>query len=191
MNDVTPIAPTRHKLDVSAFYRMAEAGIIGESDRIELIDGELIDMAPIGQDHAGMVGILNETLVLECAGRAIVSVQNPLRVNDLNQPQPDFIVSHRRADYYRTGERAGPADVLLVIEVSDSSLCFDRTVKLGIYARAGLPEYWIVDLTNRAVIIHRQPSGASYGDVRTLTVGISLPLAADPDLVIDLAKIIG
>jgi len=162
--DNVGFAPARHKLDVDDFFRMADAGIFGRDDRIELIDGDLIDMAPIGQGHEAVVGGLNEALVLACAGRAIVWPQNSLRLNRLNVPQPDFTVLRRRADFYATGERPGPADVLLLVEVADSSLTFDRTVKLPLYARANIAEYWIVDLKRRVIEAYRRPVGDGYAE---------------------------
>jgi Uma2 family endonuclease len=107
--DDAAVLPARHRLDVDDVRRMAEAGIFGEDDRIELIDGDLIDMAPIGQVHAAVVTGLTETLVLACAGRAIVSPQNPIRLDRSSEPRPDLAVLRRRADVYATGERPGPS----------------------------------------------------------------------------------
>ena len=190
MNDLSAVL-TRHKLDVDAFYRMAEAGIIGEKDRIELIDGEMIDMAPIGQGHYGSVNRLTNIFVLAFDGRAVVSVQNPLRLSTADEPLPDFTILRWRDDFYGSGERPRPDDVILVVEVADSSLRYDRTVKLELYARSGLAEYWVLDLKRRVVIVHRQPNGDGYDDIRTLSAGATLPLAVDPAIVIDLARILG
>ena len=185
------IAPTRHKIDVVAYYRMAEAGILGEDDRIELIDGDLIDMAPIGQDHAGSVNRLNEAFVLACAGRAIVSGQNPIRIDEFNEPQPDIAILRRRADFYTTGERPGPADALLVMEVADSSLRYDRGVKLPLYARAGIAEYWILDLRHRTLEVHRTPRGGDYLEKAEHGKGERIALALMPEIVVDLDTLLG
>ena len=182
---------TRHKLNVDQYYRMAEAGILGREHRVELIDGEIIDMAPIGQDHAGTVGGLNEALVLAFAGRAIVFVQNPVHLDDLNEPQPDFAVLRRRADFYRTGDRPGPADILLLIEVANSSLRFDREVKLLMYARAGVPEVWIVDLQQRVVDVHRAPRDGAYVEMTTMRVGGVVSPVLAPDVRITYAQVFG
>ncbi len=190
MDDVG-FAPVRHKLDVHDFYRMAEAGIFGEDDRIELIDGDLIDMAPIGQCHEAAVNGLNEALVLACAGRAIVSPQNSLRLNRLNVPQPDFTILRRRADFYATGDRPGPADVLLLVEVADSSLTFDRTVKLPLYARAGIAEYWIVDLKREVLEAYRRPVADGYAEATEHRAGARLALAHAPEIVVGLDLIFG
>ncbi len=180
----------RHKLDVDAYYRMAEAGIFGPEDRVELIDGEIIDMPPIGLDHAATVDELNEKLVLACTGKAIVSVQNPVSVDRLNEPQPDFVVSRLRADRYRT-KRAGPADVLLLVGVSDSSLRFDRTIKLPLYARAGFAEVWIVDVQRRVVEVHRKPGDGGFAEMATYAPEDSVVLAAAPEITIKLAGLFG
>lgn len=184
--DDGPLVLTRHKLDVDAYYRMAEAGIVGWRDRIELIDGEIIDMMPIGQGHYSTVSMLNRALVMACGEQAIVSVQNPVRFDRFNEPQPDFAVLRPRADFYGTGERVGPSDVLLLIEVADSSLRYDRTIKLPLYAAAGVPEYWIVDLRGRLVDAYRGPSGAAYAEKTTHRAGETLALAAAPGIVVPL-----
>ena len=180
--DVIDYVPTRHKLHVDDYYRMIDAGILGQEDHVELIEGEIIDMAPIGQDHAGTVNSLNEALFLGFAGRAVVAPQNPVGVNDRSVPQPDFAVLRRRADFYRSGERPGPADVLLLIEVSDTSLHYDRTVKLPLYARAGIPEVWIVDLQQCVVDVHTAPSDGRYTGVVTMRQGDTLRPSLAPDV---------
>ena len=184
--DDTVVAPARHRLDVDAYHRMAEAGIFGETQRIELIDGDLIDMAPIGQGHAAVVGGLAEALFVACAGRAIVWPQNPVRFDRHSEVQPDLAVLRRRADFYATGERPGPGDVLLLVEVADSSLRFDQTVKLPLYARAAVPEVWIVDLQRRVVDVYRGPAGPAYGEMTTRRAGERLALAAAPEIVVGL-----
>ena len=138
--DDADLVPTRHRLTVDDYYRMAEAGILGEDDRVELIDGELIDMASVGPDHIATVNGLTSVLVMACRDRAIVSVQNLARLDRFSEPQPDVTLFRPRADNYRTGARPGPADVLLLVEVADSSLRYDRAVKLPLYARAGIGE---------------------------------------------------
>lgn len=184
MNDVATL-PARHKLSVDAYERMIQVGIFGKEDRVELIEGELIDMAPIGQGHAAIVDGLNEALVLACVGRAIVSPQNPVRLDGLSQPQPDFAVLRRRADFYAT-QRPGPADILLLVEVADTSARFDRTVKLSLYARIGIAEYWIVDLKRRVVDVHREPAGDAYAVTATHRPGDQVALALAPDIIVKL-----
>ena len=187
--DDTGLAPARHRLDVDDYHRMGEAGILHEDDRVELIDGELIDMAPIGQDHAATVNGLNRILVMAFGERAIVSVQNPVRLNRFSEPQPDFAVFRPRADDYRTGEPPGPSDTLLVVEVADSSLRYDRTVKLPLYARAGIPEVWIIDLKRRVLEAHRQPGPDGYAAMQTHGPGDTVTPALAPEIAVALRRV--
>ncbi len=187
--DDTALLLTRHRLNVDDYHRMAEAGILGDDDRVELIDGELIDMAPIGQDHAATVNGLNHALFMACGDRAVVSIQNSLRLNRFNEPQPDAALFRPRADNYRTGAPPGPADVLLVVEVADSTLRYDRTVKLPLYARAGIAEVWIVDLHRRVVDVHRAPAGDAYTTVETYGPDGAIALALAPDIRVALGRV--
>jgi Uma2 family endonuclease len=182
--------PKRHKLNVHDYYRLAEVGILDESSRVELIEGELIDMAPIGSNHAGVVNGLARALFAACGDRAVVAVQNPVRLDEFNEPQPDFAVLRPRADLYRARHPA-PADVLLLIEVANSSLRFDRNVKLPLYARAGIPELWIVDLGRRVVESFRGPSQGAYGPERTYREGERVTLASAPHIEIALTGVFG
>jgi len=187
--DDADLVLTRHRLNVDEYHRMAEAGILGENDRVELIDGELIDMAPIGQDHAATVNGLTRVLVMACGDRAIVSVQNSVRLNRFNEPQPDVTLLRPRADNYRTGTFPGPADVLLVVEVADSTLRYDRTVKLPLYASAGIAEVWIVDLRRRVVDVHRSPVGDGYATVETFGAGDTVVLVLAPEIAVELRNV--
>ena len=182
----TAVMPVRHKLEANDYYKMGEAGIFHEDDRIELIDGDIIDMSPIGQGHEAVVGGLTETLVFACERRAIVWPQNSLRIGRWSAPQPDLVVLRRRADFYATGERPGPADVLLLIEVADSSLRYDKTVKLPLYARAGIAEVWIVDLQHRVLNAYRKPDGDEYGEMTAHRAGDQVSLALAPDITVRL-----
>ena len=189
--DDAAVMPVRHKLDVDAYHRMAEAGVFGEDDRVELIDGDIIDMAPIGQGHEAIVSGLNEAFVIACAGRATVWPQNSIRLGRWSAPQPDLAVLRRRADFYATGERPGPANVLLLVEVADSSPRFDREVKLPLYARAGIGEFWIVDLKRRVLDAHRGPVGDGYDETTTHRPGEQLALALAPEIVVKLDLVFG
>ena len=189
--DDTGVVLTRHKLNVDDYCRMAEAGILGEGDRVELIDGELIDMAPIGQGHVAIVNRVTRALVLACGDRAIVSPQNPVRLDRLNEPRPDFAVFRPRADFYGAGDRPGPADVLLLIEVADSSVPFDRAVKLPMYARAGIAEVWIIDLKRRVLDVYRRPTRNRYRETATHQPGDTVTLALAPDIKVRLDRVFG
>lgn len=135
--DDTRIVPARHRLSVDDYHRMAEAGILEEDDRVELIDGDLIDMVPIEQDHIASVNGLTHALILACGDRAIVSVHNPAQLDRFSEPQPDVTLFRPRADNYRTGSPPVPPDILLLVEVADSSLRYDRAVKLPLYSAGG------------------------------------------------------
>jgi Uma2 family endonuclease len=185
MDDIA-FAPSRHKLSAEEFHRMAEAGVFDKSDRIELIDGDLIDMAPIGQGHESLVASLNEAFFIACAGRVTIWPQSSIRIEPSSMPQPDLAILRRRADFYGTGNRPGPADILVLIEVAESSLHFDRTVKLPLYARAGIAEFWLVDVRRRILEAHRNPAGDIYAETTIHQRGDRVALALAPDIIVDL-----
>src|SRR6266498_3300178 len=155
---------------VDDYHRLAELGILGEDDRVELLDGQIVEMTPIGPDHAGCVDALNRLLSRLVGDTGIVRVQNPLVLSSEWEPQPDLVVLRPRADGYRKAH-PGPEDVLLVIEVADTSLESDREVKLPRYAVAGIPEVWLVALANDRIEVYRQPAPDGYREVRTLSRG--------------------
>lgn len=162
------------------YHLMGEHGILREDERIELLDGELIAMPPIGPDHAFSVRELTEMFVRRFAGRAIVDVQNPLALDEYSEPEPDVMLLAMRPDRYRKGIPE-PRDVLLVIEVSNTTWRYDRGRKLRAYARTGIAELWIVHLAGNCVFQFREPSGESYARERSFGRGESLAPAAFPD----------
>ncbi len=180
---------TRRPLTVSEYHRMGEAGILTEDDRVELIEGQIIAMAPIGSDHSGTVNGLARALILAIGDRGVVAVQNPIRLDDFNEPQPDFSVLRPREDDYRRSIPR-PEDVLLVIEIANSSLRYDRRVKLPLYARHGIPEVWIVDLAGRQVEVFRRPVDEAYTEVSRAGPEGSLPLLLT-DAVLSVSAILG
>ena len=155
---------------------MAEAGLLAPDDRVELIEGEIIDMAAIGSRHAACVNRLTELLITRLAGRATIGVQNPVRLSDLSEPQPDLAVLQHRPDFYASGHPA-PADVLLVVEVADTTLAWDRNVKAPLYGRAGVAEVWVVDLTAEGVDVLMGPHSEGYSDARRAGRGDVLEVA--------------
>ena len=159
----------RRTWTVDEYHRMAEARVLREDDRVELIEGEIVEMSPIGSDHARCVNRLTALLVPPGGARAIVSVQNPVRLSPRSEPQPDLSLLRWREDFYPEGPT--PADVLLVIEVAAGSLLFDQRVKVPLYARAEIPEVWIIDLDAGQVEVHTGPSGGGYRDLRTAVAG--------------------
>ncbi len=178
----------RHRLDVTDYYRMAEAGILGEDDRCELIEGEIIDRAPIGSVHAFSVNRLSRLFSRNVNDQAIVSIHNPIRLNRQNEPQPDIALLRYREDCYRDAH-PGPEDVLLIIEVADSSDRYDREIKLPLYARHCIPEVWIVDLRQRRLDIHRHPDGAAYREACTATGPDSVAPLALPECRVDVCTL--
>jgi Uma2 family endonuclease len=180
----------RRKITVAEYHEMGEAGILHEDDRVELIDGELVAMAPIGSEHNGTVGWLTRSLVRAVGDRAFVLVQGSIRLDEQTEPQPDFSVLRPRADSYRKA-LAMPADVLLLIEIADSSLRFDRSVKRPLYARAGIPEYWIVNLTDGQVEIFRDPQNADYASVAPAGRGEVIEPALLPGVAIPVSDLLG
>ena len=185
-----PDSIRRHKLSIDDFHRMGEAGILSEDSRVELIAGELIDMAPIGSVHASTVDLLTELFVRQLSGEFLVRAQNPILLPPDSEPQPDLTLVRARADRYRDG-LPGAADVLLLVEVADTSLATDRRLKIPLYARHGIAEVWLVDLHGSAVEVHRSPSAGRYSEVLHPGRHDAIAPAALPDVVIPLGRLWG
>ncbi len=179
---------SRRLITVADYYKMAEAGILSPDDRIELIEGQIIEMSPIGSDHSGQVNRLTRLLINAVGDRAVLGVQNPVRLSDITEPEPDFAVLKPRQDDY-AGSMPGPQDVLLLIEVSDSSLGYDRGVKARLYARHAIPEFWIVNVRNGTVVVHRAPAEGSYTSIVQITRHDTLTIAALPGIELPAAGI--
>src|SRR5215471_2872941 len=163
------------------YHRMLKAGILSEDDRVELIQGEIIKMSPIGSRHVACVNRLNAILNREIGQGAIVSVQNPIHIDDYSEPEPDIALLRPRKNFYAQS-LATADDVLLVIEVADTSLEYDRNVKLPLYARAGIAEALLVNLPEDRVEVYSQPVNGVYQIVRQLGQGESLSLESFPNL---------
>jgi Uma2 family endonuclease len=175
---------------VREYHRMAEAGILGEDDRVELVGGEIVDMPPIGSRHLACVVALTHLLVEASGGRFFVSAQNPVRLSGRDEPQPDVSLLRRRP-HPDAPAPPGPDDVLAVIEVSDTTLSYDKSVKLPLYARAGIPEAWIVDLAGRKVEVHHGPGPRGYGDSRAFGPGERIVSAAVGGLSVPVDALLG
>jgi Uma2 family endonuclease len=182
--------PRRHRLTVADYYRMGEVGILAPDARVELIDGEIIDMAPIGTGHVSGVLQLDYTLKDAVKGKALVLVQAPVLLGDYSAPQPDLAVLRPRADYYRSSLPSA-ADVLLIVEVAQSSLRFDRDVKIPLYARHGIPEVWLVDLKAQRLVRYRNPQQRAYTLIDEPDLGAPLEIAALPETRLDLSALFG
>ncbi|MEY4762226.1 MAG: hypothetical protein RLZZ200_2082 [Pseudomonadota bacterium] len=167
---------------------MAEVGLLAPDARVELIEGEIIDMAPIGGSHQSVVDYLTERFILTLAGKAIVRTQGSVRLGLWSEPQPDLLLLKPRDDHYRS-EFAQGEDTLLAIEVSDGTLRYDRKVKMPLFARHGIPEAWIIDLQNGALQMPRSPADGPYRDVTTLEHPGVPTLVALPDFSIDLSAL--
>lgn len=180
----------RHLFTVEDYYRMASAGILLEDDRVELIEGEIIDMSPIGSHHGGAVKSLIRFLTKHLGDRFIIAVQDPVRLSDLSEPQPDIAVLEPRADFYRSAHPTA-RDVLLLIEVSDTTLDYDRKTKLPLYAQSQIKEVWIVDLNHEAIEIYTEPANATYTGTQIVKRGENLVLRMAEDLTVAADDILG
>ena len=176
----------RRRFTIEEYERMVETGILEQDERVELIEGEIVEMSPIGNPHAAFVANLSHLLVHAVDDRALVWPLGPVRVPPRSVPQPDLALLRPRS-YVR--EAATIADVLLVIEVADTSLRYDRTVKLRLYARAGIPEYWIVDANTETLEIYRSPSGGRYADLLRPSPNERVAPLAFPDAALPVASI--
>lgn len=172
---------TRRRFTVDEYCRMAEAGILSPEDRVELIEGEIVQMAAIGVAHAFSVGAFNRLLGAALGDRAVLWPQNPVRLSEATMPQPDILLLRPPIDRYRV-RHPRPDDVWLAIEVADSSHRYDRLVKMPLYARAGIPEAWLADLPGEAIEVYRRPSASGYQHVERIARDGVVALEAFPDV---------
>jgi Uma2 family endonuclease len=188
--EVIETFPARHRWTMSEFQRMAETGFLDPDARLELLEGELFEMAPIGYFHAGMTRILAEKFRMAVGRAAIVDCQNPIALDDYSQPQPDLALLRPRSDYYLNGHPRAD-DVLLLVEVSDSTVQFDRKTKLPLYLQHRIPEVWlVVGPLKRHIEVYRYPQ-PDYGGYQTCLhfhEGALAPLLL-PDAEIQLAEL--
>ena len=184
-----PTLLNRWRFTVDEFHRMVRAGILREDDRAELIDGEVVRMAPIGDRHASCVINLNDEFTKRSADRYVVSPQNPLRLSRHAELYPDLLLLRPPRGRYATSVPV-PDDVLLVVEVSDTTLATDRRVKVPQYAAAGIPEAWVVNLPRRAIEVYTEPREGRYQQVTVFRPGERVALRAFPDLIIAVDEIL-
>jgi Uma2 family endonuclease len=181
---------TRHRFTVAEYERMGQTGIFSEDERVELVCGEVIEMSPIGERHAACVDFLTQLITLRLRRSAIVRVQSSIRLDEHSQPQPDISVLKWRDDFYRHAHPK-PEDILLVIEVSDTTLEYDTKVKVPLYARAGIPEVWIVNLPDGLIEVYSDPAAGAYQTVRPYARGRRLQSQTLASLRLSVSKVLG
>lgn len=169
-----------HRFTREDYHAIAEAGILGEDDRVELIAGEIITQMPIGTVHAGTVKRLNQLFTHLVRGRCIVSVQDPVALDPFSEPQPDLALLRPRPDFCANAHPE-PGDVLLIVEVADTTLAFDREEKIPLYAAVGIPEVWLVDLSDKSVHVFRLPVQGAYTEMTRHRAGASIAIQGLPD----------
>ena len=166
-----------HRFTVPQYEKMIDVGILDENDRVELIRGEIVAKMPIGDPHIACLDRLTRLMIRAVGDDAIVSIQNPIRLAD-SEPEPDVVLLAPRADEYAT-DKPGSADAFLIVEVADTSLDYDRNVKGVLYAENRVTEYWIANLVDRGLEVHRQPRpDGTYADIRTVRLGDTADVAA-------------
>ena len=176
------------KFNVNEYHKMAETGILTPEDRVELIKGEILAMSPIGRKHAATVKRLNNFLTYQLQNLAIISVQDPIQLNNLSEPQPDVVLLKPCSDFYES-KIPEPEDIYLLIEVADSTIKYDQEVKLPLYAQSNISEVWIADLNNKTLEVYRQPQDKTYLEQQKNVKSIS-PLAF-PQITLTINDIFG
>ena len=174
---------------VDAFQRLAVVGVLREEDRVELIAGQVVEMTPIGDRHAGCVRRLNRLFAQNLLDVAVIDVQNPVVLGTHDAPQPDVVLLRPRADAYPKHPRA--TDILLVVEVAETLLAYDRDIKIPLYARAGIPEAWLVDLSADRIHVYREPAGGEYASVRLVSRGDGITPLKFPNVTLSADEILG
>jgi Uma2 family endonuclease len=180
----------RRKFTVEQYHKMIESGILTADDRVQLIKGEIIEMSPIGTKHASCVNRLNNLLIQLLGKRVIVAIQNPVELDDSSEPQPDVALLKPRDDFY---ENAHPQaqDILLLIEVADSTIQFDREVKISLYAVANIIVVWLIDINEQTIEVYQQPNVTGYQQIEKFTLGETLVIPGFPDVTITVDEILG
>jgi Uma2 family endonuclease len=183
------LAIKTHRFTTADYYRMATTGVLKPDARVELVDGQILDMSPIGPFHGGVTNRLARLFNKLAQDRWQVAVQTPLRLDDHSEPQPDLMLLKPSADDY-TSRHPVPPDVFLLIEVADTSLPYDRNDKLPAYARAGIPEVWLVNLTDRSIEVYREPHFTGYAAKTILRGGAKATPQTFPDAAIDVTALL-
>jgi len=190
VKETDQIEETRRRFTTAEFLRLVEIGFLGEDERVELIRGEIFEMSPLNVAHVLCVNRLTSLLVTRLAGQAVVSVQNPIQLDEYSLPQPDLAIWKPPSDEF-SDRLPGPSEVLLVIEVADTSVARDRRVKASLYAEAGIVEYWLVNLPERRVEVYREPQSDGYRATVRFRSGELLSPLAFPDVTLKVDEIFG
>lgn len=184
------ILAVRLRFTVDDYYRLGDIGVIGPDERTELLDGEVVYKIPINSRHSGCVVRLNRIFNRSMGDRALVSIQDPVRLNRFSEPEPDVAILNLRPDSYGDAHPE-PADVVLLVEVADSSLDLDRRVKIPLYAAAGIAEVWLVDLVHGSIETYRLPDARGYRVVERHGRGATLAVASFPDVSVTVDEVLG
>ena len=185
------VSVQKKMFNVAEYEQMGLSGILAEDDRVELIEGEIIEMSPIGERHAACVKrLIDLFLQLQSQKAVVMSVQDPIHLDEYSEPQPDFALVKPRVDFYEK-QKPGPNDVFLIVEVADSSLDYDRALKIPLYARHGIPEVWLLNLLNNSIDVHRNPSSTGYSVTETYLSGQSLSSTAFPEFMVEVKDLLG
>ncbi len=179
----------RHRFSVDDYHFLAEHRLFAPEERVELIHGELHLMQPLGPDHSSHTSSFIDTIRPKCPPTLALRLEQPVTIPPHSEPQPDLAVVRRRADYYKSAHPQ-PADVLLIVEVGDSSVAFDTGGKARLYAQAGIPEYWVLDLPAQCVRIFREPEGDGYKVGEILQRGETARCGTVPELVFEVGELL-
>jgi Uma2 family endonuclease len=185
-----PVELLRRLFTVEEYERMVQADILTAAELVELLNGEIVEMSPIGTRYAVCVNRLNKLFLVQLGENALVSVQNPIRLNNYSEPQPDLTLLQPRSDFYATAHPQ-PKDVLLIVEVVDTSADYDRQVKIPLYAKPGIVEVWLVDLVGQYLEVYRQPSANGYQQIQQLHRNQQIFIQSLPNLEIFIYNILG
>ncbi|WP_114313239.1 Uma2 family endonuclease [Thermus caldifontis] len=185
------MTPVRKRFTVEEFHRMAQAGLLGEDDRVELLEGEVWEMSPIGSRHAAAVRRLRRLFTpLEMEGVCLIAVQDPVRLSPFSEPQPDLALLQPRPNLYQEAH-PGSEDILLLVDVAEASLAYDLEVKAPLYARHGVLEFWVLDLEGKRLHVFRSPSPEGYQEVQVLVPGAHIAPLAFPSFLLRVAELPG
>ena len=180
----------RRKFTVEQYHRMVESGILCENDRVELIRGEIVEMSPIGRRHAACVKRLNRLFYRKLGDSVLIGVQDPVELDETSEPQPDVVLLQPRADFYETAHPQ-PKDIVLIVEVADTTVQYDREVKVLLYAETNIAEVWLVDINGQCVEVYREPTPKGYQTIQKFVRGQRLSIQAFPDVMITVDEILG